>query len=147
MNSSATLFALALAAALAGCGAPSQPGDLQQSADATAPTEPGATTQPTAPAASSDGLSATPASLAGCQPEVVTVEWDFSGRSPQPATVEILVDDGGGEPALFASGGATGSAATGLWAVPGSVFRARDSADGAEIAQIEITGPDCSSAQ
>jgi hypothetical protein len=125
----AALISLAFTAALMGCGAPSSPPDMQPAQLPPVPSDP--------------DMSVEPSSLAGCEPQTVTVHWDFSVRRPQATTIELWVDSDDGTPVLFASGGVAGSATTGPWVLPGTVFHARDPAAGDEIGQMAVPGRDC----
>lgn len=83
-------------------------------------------------------LKADPMTLASCQPAVVTVAWDISSLTPGLNNVEIYAGE-----ALFASGGSTGSSATGPWALPGSRFTLKGVPGGKELDTLVIGGPVC----
>lgn len=138
-----TLIALALAAALSGCGVEPTPAGPTGTDAPTADAETGGITAPADTAPPGGSMIISPATLLDCDaPAVVGLEWDFSATVPAPEAVDIWV---GAEdaPELFTSGGAKGSARTDAWAVPGLVFRARDPTSARELGRAVVQGPEC----
>ncbi len=87
-------------------------------------------------------ISVDPSSMAACDPAATAVvKWDVSGR-PGVTGVKVYVGSGADEK-LFAAGGATGSATTGLWTRPGTTFTVKNVADGAVLGSVTVQGPVC----
>jgi len=133
---------LPLAIALAACGR--GPAD-QTATDAAAGAEPAATPAEAAPAipqvevASTTMIHAEPAALPDCDPAVVTLTWDVRTAKPGLTSVKILTGNG----KLFTHKGSFGTAQTGPWVKPGSVFLLTSGSDDTELERLTIGGPVC----
>ena len=90
-------------------------------------------------AAKNNLLKAEPINLQSCEPSVVEISWDITALAPDVADVEVYAGD-----ALFASGGATGTAPTGPWVIPGGRFIMKSKGSGDVLDELLVGGPDCS---
>ncbi len=135
-------LALGMMACLVGCNrneVPTTPAANAPS-EATAPTR----VQSMQPERLTAGLMAVePAELTACEPTIVALRWDVSGVTPDLPLVEIWTGPATNE-SIFASGGTSGEAATGAWAMPGTTFTLKDMASGKVVSRIAIGGPPCS---
>jgi hypothetical protein len=114
---------------------PASPPAASASATAEAPPAP-------APAADNHRLRLEPGSLSACEPgSAVTANWDATGL-PDNADLQLWIVEGGQEK-LFAAGGSSGTATTGAWSRPGTVFRLKSAKNGAVIAEAVVGGPSC----
>lgn len=113
-----------------------------------------ATEQPAAPVVSdatgvvdadvlegTNGLLTASPGTATCTGTDVTFSWDVAAL-PEVANIDVWVGDAEGA-VLFASGGPTGTQASGPWVTPGTTFVMRDQADQREIDRISIGGDSC----
>ena len=113
----------------------------QRSAD----TAPASTTSTAASGSSprSQFISLTPNSLAACTPATaINVKWDLKGSHPDVQTIDIYTGEGASAK-LFAEGGPSGESRTGTWVHPGTVFTLRDKADGKQLDEVRVGGPNC----
>lgn len=102
------------------------------------------TTAPAEPAQTSNSkrLHLEPAALSSCeQGSAVTVDWDGTDLAGNQDLQLWVVDDG--QEKLFAAGGATGTATTGMWSRPGTKFRLKSAQDGTVVAEAAVSGPSC----
>lgn len=87
-------------------------------------------------------LKGTATGIASCSRRVeVAFEWNI-GRTVATESVQLWVGEGTAAK-LFAAGGATGSAVTGPWTAPATVFVLRNGTDNAEIDRLVIPGDPC----
>jgi hypothetical protein len=93
--------------------------------------------------AASQLFSVSPDKMSDCQTVVAKVRWDVRTQHPDVAAVEIFVGPDTA-PTIFAAAGTNGELDTGPWTGAGAIFRLRDKATGAELARVNVTGPDCS---
>ena len=94
------------------------------------------------PAVTSALVASSQPTVSSCSPVVAKISWDVSQQHPGVNNVQIFAGPES-QPALFSAGGAKGSAETGEWTRPGTIFRVRDGASGEELSRIVIGGPVC----
>jgi len=124
--------------ALAACGPVPSDVPLPGSALETLNTVPGERVE----ASQSRLFRAEPAVLETCLPGVVTIHWDLRAEMPDVAGVRIFAGPADSA-VLFAEGVASGQAATGAWALPGTELSLHRSDDGRELERLVIGGPLC----
>ena len=90
---------------------------------------------------SSKALSIEPKEMSSCEPMETVVSWDLSDQ-PHLSSVELWVG-GGGDEKLFAAGGPTGSARTGAWTRPGTLFRLKTPQSHQVLVEAMVGGPEC----
>jgi hypothetical protein len=142
---------MGLCLAIAGCSGGKDagaPAPTPAATPAAAPADGGvdATASATAP---SDPLlnglmTVEPAAMSGCPdvaPIVADVKWAIT--DPTVATVKLEVGPMGQPHQLMAEAGATDSAKTGPWVVPGTEFVLRDGATGRELSKAVVGSGAC----
>lgn len=88
-------------------------------------------------------INVVPGAMVSCDSVVeATVKWDLHGTHSDAKTVDVYVDDGS-KVQLFAEGGASGQAKTGLWARPGIGFILKNKAGNETLDEVRISGPTC----
>lgn len=136
----AWLFAMTLAASLAGCKQ-EDPVAAAPAAETTAvPAATIAAAVPDAPGM----LTVVPASVSGCPgtvPVIADVSWNVSDATVPSVKVEVGRD--GEQRKLMVEAGDTGTIKTGPWVSPGVQFTLSDKDSGRELAHYEVTAEPC----
>ena len=88
-------------------------------------------------------ISSSVSTMESCDAVKVVLQWNTAMAHPSTTLVKVWVGSDQESGALFIEGGPSGTAETGAWVLPGTMFRLTDSASGAELASIVVGGPDC----
>lgn len=145
------LASMGLCVCLSACGdepAAAPAGEASAAPAAAAPAgdaSPATTPAATASDALRNGLlTVSPATMSGCpdvKPVVADVTWAIT--DPGVTTVKLEVGPTGQPHQLMAEGGATDSAKTGPWVMPGTEFVLHDGATGRELSKAVVGADAC----
>lgn len=146
MTKNSFLVAAMAALLVAGCSNGESPAAAAQ--DVTAPQpNPVATQSKVEEAAPVAGVTFTvsPPEFRKCEADkgriVANVKWDVTAAGVR--YVNVLIDNGSGQPTLFMTGKATGERSTGNWVVDGTRFILQDAANKKQLAVLGVSGKDC----